>query len=158
MPTTAIERQNRSGQEPERLDTAIEHGVNIPLTMKNIQNENSENEDFTSLMAMEREKEQEFLQSEAAKLSKLTDILIDSAIEVVQSRKNYMLDDRDILFFDAISNEFITVEQVLNAGEKYHFKDFLEPLSSKSMVTSQEFSGVKKTCRFKWNVAYPIIT
>lgn len=126
--------------------------------MKNIQDENYANDDLASLMAMDREKEQEFIQSEATKLSKLTDILIDSAIEVVQSRKKYILDDRDILFLDAIMDKFITVEQLLNEGEKYHYKEFIEPLSSKSMVRSQEFSGVKKTCRFKWSVAYPIIT
>lgn len=36
MPTTAIERQNRSGVAPERLDTATERGKNIPLSAEKI--------------------------------------------------------------------------------------------------------------------------
>ena len=36
MTSTAIERKNRSGCEPERLDTAIERNNNMPETMKEI--------------------------------------------------------------------------------------------------------------------------
>ncbi|MDD2367533.1 MAG: hypothetical protein PHN84_15390 [Desulfuromonadaceae bacterium] len=36
MTTAAIERENRSGREPERLDTAIERGEIVPFpTEKN---------------------------------------------------------------------------------------------------------------------------
>jgi len=83
------------------------------------------------------------------KLIKRRNITKEHAVRVVASRKNHLLEDDDILYFD--DGEFRSVGEVLTKGESYHGKSLADPLEP------DYNGGSTTTARFFWNDGNPVI-
>jgi hypothetical protein len=55
------------------------------------------------------------------------------------------------------SDGFITVGNLLNAGDKYHQQKFHEPLYLMSLSCENESFSIKNSCWFRWDDSTPII-
>ena len=109
---------------------------------------------FSLLPPNEKE---EYIKLEAAKVYYKTGVTLDAAIEVVQSRISRVLDDRDILFSCDDSGDFITVGELLDAGDMYNRKAFLDPLFAGSSDDIQNLRFDANSCWFKWEDSNPLL-
>lgn len=106
-------------------------------------------EPHTSIVA--RDPKKEYIALEVAKLVKRTGIPLNSAVEVIKSRICKELDNRDTLVFADRPNEFITVEKLLKAGDKYNCREFIEPLYPGYYQKENWFPGQIEECTLRFD-------
>jgi len=107
---------------------------------------------------LEQQKQQEYIKRESTKLLSIIRCAPETSTEIIQSRVNRILHEKDILFFADCSGKYITINQLLDSIDKYIGEKFIDPLTTINLAEHQGvFLDFNKTCLFRFNGSIPII-